>query len=671
MKPQPTILHIALATPLRQVFDYLPHEQAEDKHWQAGQRVSVPFGKQNKIGIILGVSQQSDHPIHKLKRIHHHIDDKPIMPIALLELMQWASDYYHHPLGDTLFTALPTYLREGKYPYPETLPKKNPFTQPPAFQSALTLNSEQQAAVRCVSQQHEFTVTLLEGITGSGKTLVYMHVINDIIKQNKQALILVPEIGLTPQTIQRFERAFQCKIAAIHSALTPKKRADAWLAARTGQARIVIGTRSAIFTPMCDPGIIIIDEEHDTSFKQQEGFRYSARDLAVVRAQQENIPLLLGSATPSSETYYNVQRQRYQHCQLTQRAGDANPPKTKLLDIRGQSLHEGLSPTLLQTISEHLSQQGQVLLFVNRRGYAPTIVCHQCGWIASCHHCDARLTLHRANQQLRCHHCLRVYPLIHTCEKCTSPSLVPLGVGTQRLENLLQKHFSHYQTARIDRDTITRKGQLEQLLNDFSEGKTQILIGTQMLAKGHDFENLTLVAIIDIDSGLYSSDFRAVERMGQLITQVAGRAGRAHRAGEVVLQTRNPDNPLLQSLISQPYPVFLDSILQQRQQAALPPYQHFVMLRADANKPGIPMQFLQQVREHLQTQTPTVEVLGPIPALMERRADRFRAQLLLSASNRNQLKATLTPTVNWLRDYKHNLGRSLRWSVDVDPLEMF
>lgn len=670
MSTHQPVIKIALATPLRQVFDYMPHEGGKITEFVPGARVQVPFGRQKKVGIVLGTAESSDLDAAKLKRVLHIIDTEPLLDAPSLQLLQWAHEYYHHPLGDTIFTALPTRLREGKDPYPALLPEKSKYTTP-KFQSDLVLNSEQQAAIAHIQAQQQFSVTLLEGITGSGKTLVYMHLIKQRIEQNQQALVLIPEIGLTPQTVARFEKTFQCQIAALHSALTPKKRAEAWMAARHGEARIVIGTRSAIFTPMPKLGMIIIDEEHDMSFKQQEGFRYSARDLAVVRAQQQNIPLVLGTATPSCETYYNAKQKRYQHVHLTERAGSANPPTTQLLDIRNQTLIEGLSKPLLQEVEKHCKRGGQALLFVNRRGFAPTMICHQCGWVASCQHCDARLTWHKAKHELRCHHCLKIYPVITDCRKCQSPSLMPLGVGTQRLEEALAKHLPQFTTARIDRDTTGKKGELERALKAFANHETDILIGTQMLAKGHNFKDLTLVAILDIDSGLYSSDFRAIERMGQLILQVAGRAGRAHKAGNVILQTYNPTNPLLQILMRADYTEFLQQILQQRQMAALPPYQHIVMLRADANKPGIPLSFLNKVREKMQSYSDEIEILGPIPALMEKRADRYRAQLCFSAANRGHLRAMLSPLVDWMQDYKHNLGSSLRWSVDVDPQEMF
>lgn len=538
-----------------------------------------------------------------------------------------------------------------------------------SVETALTLNSHQQIAVEKIISAKSFQTFLLEGVTGSGKTEVYLHAIAYCLQQGKQALVLVPEIGLTPQTIARFERRFAVPIVALHSGLSQRERRDAWLLANGGQVRIVIGTRSAIFTPFAQLGLIILDEEHDSSFKQQNSFRYSARDLAVMRGHLENIPVVLGTATPSLETLHNVSSGRFTLLSLPQRAGNAIVPSFHLIDLRNKPLQQGLSAELLTIMDKHLSAGNQVLLFLNRRGYAQVLLCHQCGWSAHCKRCDARLTLHHKPLRLICHHCTTSYPMVQRCGECASKELLQLGIGTERLEQALQQYFPTVPTIRVDRDTVKHRGAMEKLLAGIHNGQRQILIGTQMLAKGHHFPNVTLVGILDADNGLYSTDFRATERMGQLILQVAGRAGRAEKPGQVFLQTHQPDHPLLQSLIHEGYGKFAKDLLQERQTSAWPPYTYLALLRAETQHQHTALNFLTQARtvaEGLPDQR--IQLLGPIPAPMEKKAGYFRALLLFQAEQRQLLQQWLMQFVPLLEAIKWK-GR-VRWSLDVDPIEI-
>ena len=533
------------------------------------------------------------------------------------------------------------------------------------------LNPAQAQAVNSIlGQRQHFRVFLLEGVTGSGKTEVYLRAIAQIIADGLQTLVLVPEIALTPQLISRFHARFDVPIVAMHSNLTERERLNAWLYAREGTACIVIGTRSAVFTPFKRLGLIVVDEEHDPSLKQQDGFRYSARDIAVRRAQMLNIPIVLGSATASLESLHNALQGRYEYLCLPERAGTAVHPQIKLLDVRSKPIYDGLSNLLMDAMRQHLQAGQQVLLFLNRRGYAPTLLCHDCGWVSECKRCDSHMTLHYAHNRLRCHHCGAERMVDKQCPQCGGSELIPIGLGTERIEQVLHDAFPDVDVIRVDRDTTRRKGALEKKLAAIHEGRPGILLGTQMLAKGHHFPNVTLVGVIDIDQGLFSSDFRALERMAQMITQVAGRAGRAQTPGEVLIQTHHPQHPLLQTLIQKGYIEFAREALVERQLTALPPFAYLALLRAEAVDASKPYEFLNEAKQlALQYAVPTVYIAGPVAAPMEKRAGRFRAQLLLQANKRSELHRLLVPWVRQLEESKS--GRKVRWSLDIDPIEMF
>lgn len=543
------------------------------------------------------------------------------------------------------------------------------------LQPELPLNQEQRAAFEAIrAGLGDFQAFLLAGVTSSGKTEVYLQLIHQMLKAGKQSLVLIPEINLGPQTLARFEKRFNARIALLHSSINDRERLDAWLAARDGEADIIIGTRSALFTPMKNPGLIILDEEHDASYKQQEGLRYHARDLAIVRARQENLPVVLGSATPSLESLHNAHIGRYALLRLTQRAGGAQAPRFLRLDVKSRPLDSGISGPLQQAMAQTLAAGQQVLVFLNRRGFAPSLLCHDCGWLSQCPRCDARMTLHQRHNELRCHHCGHAERPPLNCPQCNKVDLRPVGAGTERAEERLGILFPDVPVLRIDRDSTSRKGSMEQLLGVINRGEPCLLVGTQMLAKGHHFPRVTLVAILDADGGLFSADFRASERMAQLIVQVAGRAGRAEEPGKVIIQTHLADHPLLVQLTEQGYFAFAEQALSERRAAGLPPFSHLALLRAEAQKPGQAEDFLDQAcsqAEQLLTELGLtgIELLGPVPAPMERRAGRYRAQLLLQGSARARLHRLMNA---WLPRVEQLPGsRAVRWSLDIDPIDLF
>lgn len=532
------------------------------------------------------------------------------------------------------------------------------------------LNCHQRRAVEAVREAlGGFHAFLLEGVTGSGKTEVYIRLLQTLLASGRQALLLAPEIGLTPQLQRRLAERLDAPVITLHSALSAGERERAWRRAARGEIALVLGTRSAVFVPLPRLGLVLVDEEHDLSFKQQDGFRYSARDLAVRRAQQARCPVVLGSATPSLETLHNARSGRYGLLELPRRAGGASPPQLLTLDIRAQPLCAGLSPVLLDLIREELEDGNQVLLFLNRRGFAPVLTCHACGWVGECRRCDARLTLHLAVNRLWCHHCGWRRPVPESCPDCKGSDLRPLGRGTERLETELRDLFPDVAMARIDRDSTRRKGELERLLGAARRGEISLLLGTQLLAKGHHFPGVTLVGILELDQGLYGADFRAPERMAQLVVQVAGRAGRARLPGRVVLQTRHPDHPLVLSLQREGYPAFAAAALAERRQATLPPFSHQALMRAESRDAPAALEFLERAAgAAADVAGQGVAVLGPIPAPMERRGGRYHAHLLAQSDQRPVLQAFLTAWLVRVRGLRG--GSKVRWSLDADPQEM-
>lgn len=635
-------------------------------HALIGARVLVPLGKRNVIGVVLSTTTQSDLNIDKVKPIEKVIDLTPIFSTALCALFRWISDYYHVSIGDVFDTALPKFLSRGDA-FASKKPLKALQQKSAKTETALTLNEAQQLAVDYVHLHHDkFKTILLEGVTGSGKTEVYLQATAHFLKQNKQILILVPEIGLTPQTIARFEARFNQTIVAYHSGLSNQKRLDAWYYTQTGEAKIIIGTRSALLMPFADLGLIVMDESHDQSFKQQSGIRYHARDVAIKRASLLNIPIVLGSATPSLESLHNAELKRFSHFVLPARAGGAQHVEKHLIDMRKQAIQAGIAKAMLDAMSPHLEAGNQVMLFLNRRGFAPVLLCHECGWVAKHSACDRHFTLHQKRNALRCHHCDVTTRMPQTCPHCDSDKLIPVGTGTERLEEFLTQQFPNKTVLRIDRDTTQRKSAFEEKLDDIHSGKADIIIGTQMIAKGHHFANITMVGIIDIDAALFSQDFRAIERMGQLIVQVAGRAGREAKKGEVYLQTHQPQHPNLQSLLKEGYSAFAKRLLKERQLAHWPPQTHLAAFFVESKTENYSIEMLQQLQQNLQAwHIDQVEALGPIPAMLAKKSGWQRDVLLLQSTSRKQLHIAIDAAKHWLLQQKPT--RQWRWYLDVDP----
>jgi primosomal protein N' (replication factor Y) len=735
---QGLVYNIAIQSPLRRCFDYLPPTE-HPTPLANGVRVLVSFGRRQVIGIVVSRASQSGLPKSKLKPILSAVDEKPLLPKTMMKVLHWAANYYQHPLGDVYSTALPSKLRtlqksdkrnlgwqiienleatgdifgkahrqralfdyirssgpvtasqmtlsgfnsatlkglkdKGLVESVEQAPKPlKPFTPIAAeSQHEVSLNSEQQAAVDQIRAGGDtYHCFVLDGVTGSGKTEVYMRVMEDQLCAGKQCLVLIPEIGLTPQTIERFRKRFTCPTVALHSGLNDSERLAAWQQAKSGAAGIILGTRSAIFTPMLNPGIIILDEEHDSSFKQQEGFRYSARDLSVMRGREEKISVVLGSATPSLESLANCRSKKFQHLVLSKRAGDAIPAKLQLVDSSEQALKHGFTDYTLAAIYQQLNSGGQVLVFINRRGFAPIVNCSNCGWSAECEACNAQFTVHSKPAGLRCHHCGAAQRMPTSCLHCQSRDLTTAGIGTQQVESFLEQQFSSTPVVRIDRDSTRRKNSLDEKLNLIKKGDPCLLIGTQMIAKGHHFPGISLVVILDADSGLFSADFRGLEHMAQTIVQVAGRAGREKRRGEVIVQSRHSSHEALVKLSSQPYNEYADYLLETRKASQMPPYAYLALLRAESPDFNNALKFLAnaatQTQHLIQANSLQVEAVGPLPAPMEKRAGRYRLQLLLKANSRSQLHRLLSQLVPNLELIK--LDSKSRWSLDVDPQDL-
>jgi primosomal protein N' (replication factor Y) (superfamily II helicase) len=721
------VLKVALALPLPRCFDYLAPAELCTQNL-LGRRVRVPFGKDEKIGVIDAVEILEAVP-QALKPITALLDDEPLFSDELFASLHWLSRYTQAPIGEVLATALPVWLRQGRV-LPDThvpgwalsteglttwrdlraqsklshfaerlqhgavseeqldaesehwrssantLKKRGmiervAILEPPAAPARKIgppLNTEQIQVLQAIEKTAQgFHCHLVEGVTGSGKTEIYLQAIAQCLQRGQQALILVPEIGLTPQTLKRFRERLGVPIYAMHSGLNDGERARAWAAMSRGHAKVLVGTRSAVFAPMPNAGLIIIDEEHDASYKQQDGIRYHARDFAIVRAKALNIPIILGSATPSLESLYNAIAGRYQHLQLKQRAGIAKPPAVRVLDIRKRPLNHGLSSDVVDAIKKCLLRGEQALVFKNRRGYAPILLCHDCGWTAQCPRCDSPMSVHGAARNLQCHHCGHRKTKPNSCPDCSSLALQPQGVGTERLEEALAVAFPEIPLLRIDSQTTRNKDGLQKKLAELAD-QAGILVGTQILAKGHDLPKLTLVCVIGIDEGLFSADFRASEKLSQLLIQVTGRAGRAEWPGEVLLQTHHPEHPMLNTLLAGGYPAVAALELAQREAANFPPFAHIALLRAEALKDEDLNTFLREAY-HACPQQKNIELSSPMPAPMPRRAGKMRGQILMSATQRPLLQTTLQNWVHYLYELKS--ARKVRWSLDVDPVDLY
>ncbi len=733
------VLKVALALPLPRCFDYLAPLEFIGEN-MPGRRVRVPFGKDEKIGVIdsLEILDASQHGprLTELKNIIEVLDAGPIFNKELFSSLHWLGRYSQAPMGEVFATALPVLLRQGqalpenkvmaweltrlgrhqysflrantqlrkfaerllKQPVSEdqldieqenwrnsanTL-KRRGFVERIALpasnvtvktQAGPVHNAEQKQVLHAIEKYSVgksapgFHCHLLEGITGSGKTEIYLQAIEHCLQRGQQALILVPEIGLTPQTLKRFRERLGVPVHAMHSGLNDGERARAWAAMARGHAQVLVGTRSAVFVPMPQAGLIIVDEEHDASYKQQDGIRYHARDFAIVRAKALNVPIILGSATPSLESLHNALAGRYQHLHLKHRAGIAKPPSVRVLDIRKRPLNHGLSAEVLEAIKHCVQRGEQALVFKNRRGYAPVLLCHDCGWTAQCPRCDSPMSVHGAARNLQCHHCGHRKTKPAACPDCSSLALQPQGVGTERLEEALAATFPDVPLLRIDSQTTRNKDGLQKKLAELGD-QAGILVGTQILAKGHDLPKLTLVCVIGIDEGLFSADFRASEKLSQLLIQVTGRAGRAEWPGEVLLQTHHPEHPMLNTLLAGGYPAVAALELAQREAAGFPPFAHIALLRAEALKEEDVSVFLREAHQACQhINKHEVELSAPMPAPMPRRAGKMRGQILISAAQRPLLQNILQSWVPSLYELKS--ARKVRWSLDVDPVDLY
>jgi primosomal protein N' (replication factor Y) len=656
---------VAIDTPLRQLFDYrLPPALAVTP----GMRVRVPFGRREVIGLVMRLSSSSEVPADKLRDLHAVLDEHPLLGSADLQLLEWAANYYHHPVGEVVATALPKGLRVVRKRPGKPLSRAPDQGMPVVREAPPALSDAQQVALQALLGASGAANFLLDGVTGSGKTEVYLQAVAAVLARGGSVLVLCPEIGLTPQLLERFERRFDASIAALHSGLTDAARARAWMAIARGHARIVIGTRSAVFTPIPGLALIIVDEEHDSSYKQQEGdLRYSARDLALLRGQLQQVPVVLGSATPSLESLHNAAQGRLTHLLLPERAGSAEPPRLALIDMRAHAVHKGVAAPVLNAMRRHLDAGSQVLVFLNRRGYAPTLLCQGCGWIAPCHDCDARMTVHMRSGRLACHHCGAEEALPQRCPRC-GHAVHPLGQGTERVEETLAAEFPDAPVERFDRDVLRAPLALTGAIDRVHSGSARILVGTQMLAKGHHFPEVTLVVVLNADQSLFSTDFRAAERLAQTIVQVAGRAGRAGKPGEVLIQSLYPQHPLLVTLLEHGYAGFAAGALAERAEAHWPPFARMAVLRASDTSAGGAGRFLAEARALLPVPA-GVALRGPVPAAMSRRAGRHHAQLLVESGQRSALQRYLDDWVPRLAGIA--APRSLRWALDVDPLEVF
>jgi primosomal protein N' (replication factor Y) len=669
------ILTVALDTPLNSLFDYRwPCEAGAEP--LPGQLALVSFGRREVVGLIVTVGHQTEVPPEKLKDALAVRSQLAPLSAAWLALATFAADYYQRPLGEVALPGLPKNLRVlttvaldralKKLARPGPAPDGTPVDTP-------LLNPAQQVAADAIGGAAGFTPILLYGVTGSGKTEVYLQACAQVLARDAQAqiLILVPEINLTPQLEGNIRARFPgLMLATLHSSLSEGERMLHWLAAHQGQARIILGTRLSILASLPHLQLIVIDEEHDPSYKQQEGLRYSARDLAVWRARQLAIPIVLGSATPSLESWHHAGSGRYRKVELRERAvRDAVLPRVKLLDMEKDRPKDGLTSHLVAALRQRMERGEQSLLFLNRRGYAPVINCESCGWISECTRCTAHMVLHKPEHRLRCHHCSLELRIPRHCPTCGNVDLQPLGRGTQRVEEGLQQLFPQARILRIDADSTRKKGSAQAAFDSVHRGEVDILIGTQMVAKGHDFKKLTLVGILNPDTALFSHDYRASERLFAQLMQVAGRAGRAARAeggsvSEVLVQTRYASHPLYAAVVSHDYDRFANGLLDERKQAALPPFMYQALLRAEARELASAIGFLEQARDCLPVDGITIN--DPIPMTMTRVHNVDRAQLLVESSSRPALQAFLREWLTLLRDMKSRV----KWSLEVDPLDI-
>jgi primosomal protein N' (replication factor Y) len=658
------IARVALDVPLEESFDFRLGEPLDPA---VGALVVVPFGNTRRVGVVVGRATRSDVPAERLRDVERIVEDIPPLGAGELALFRFCARYYHRALGEVIAASLPPRLRQVRRR--ALAPPAGAPAGDAGFRAPFDLTPAQTRILeRWTPRPEGFHPILLHGVTGSGKTEVYLHLIAETLRQGRQALFLVPEIGLTPQFEDLVGKRFpQARVVGAHSHLGEGARAAAWLATQSGSAHITLGTRLAVLMPFANLGLIVVDEEHDPSYKQQEGLRYSARDVAVRRAQDLRIPIVLGSATPSLETFDNALRGRYALERLPARAAPGSTlPAVRTIDSRADRPAEGLTRTLVRALRERLERGEQSLVFINRRGFAPVLHCRGCAWHSTCTRCSANLVVHLRSGELRCHHCGRRERMPPACPNCGSADVGPVGQGTQRIEEALRAALPGARIARVDRDVASRGGALKDTFERMREGKVDVLVGTQILAKGHDYPRLTLVGVLEADGALFSADFRSAERLFALLLQVSGRAGRAERAGEVLIQTDFPSHPLYAAVARQDFDAFAGDALDERRIAGFPPFAHLALLRAESKRTGEAASFLRDAARIGRRLSDRVEIFDPVAPTLERKAGFERSQLLVRARSR----AALQP---FLAEWKARLdrrNRRVRWSLDVDPQEV-
>ena len=652
-----SIITVAVSVPLYNSFDYLSTEDVS-----VGSRVQVEFGNKKVVAIVIAHKEKSE--FKKLKSVERIIDKEPILSKDMLDFLFFSANYYHHPIGEVILSSIPKNLRLGK---PADIKNKK-TTKNIKVESGFNINTEQEKAIKAIlSTKNKYKGYLLHGVTGSGKTEIYLSITEKILQENGQVLVLVPEIGLTPQMISRFENRISAKVVAIHSQLNETEKTNAYLMAKNAEAKVILGTRSAIFTAMPNLAMIIIDEEHDSSFKQQSNFRYSAKHLSFIRAKLLDIPIVLGSATPSLETLKNVIDEKIERLVLSTRPAGSIMPMVNLIDMNTQQ-DNILSITIIEKIKKHLEDNNQVMLFINRRGYAPIFYCGDCDWRSECINCDAKLIYHRDINRLRCHHCGYKRMPNSCCPSCKKTNLKVLGYGTARLEESLESYFPNTDIIRIDHDTTRRKQSFTQHLDKINSGKSCIIVGTQMLAKGHDFSKLSFVGILDIDLSLLSNDFRATEHLAQLLIQVSGRSGRSKQAGEVSIQTRYPKHNIFKYIKKAHYTRYADILLEERKKHLLPPFSHQAIICANSKNKMKAEKFLQQIVKILhRIELDKVKIWGPFPAVIEKKSNYYYFNIHLQSVNRKNLHIMIKTMYKNINTIK--IDNNVRWFLDVDPID--
>ena len=655
------IAQVAIIKPLHNLFDYeIPKEFG---NIEPGMRVSVEFGRKLVLGFVVKVKKYDNSLGYKLKKISAVVDKKPSLDAETLNLLIWVSNYYHAPLGQVIGLGTPLYLRQGK-----DLPNdiSNNIKQKENFlKDKILMTREQSDAIEIIEKSiNSFECFLLDGITGSGKTEVYKNIQEQIYKNNLQTLIIVPEKNLIPELLKYFDSS-DMTVLEYHSSLTPKQKFTNWNLIQQCNADIIIGTRSSVFLKIPELGLIVVDEEHDVSFKNGSETKYNARDIAIFRAKNKNIPIILGSATPSSETILNVNLKKYTHIKMRNRINNKTLPSLKVVNMSNKK-NIILSEEVVSAIKDRVSKKEQTLIFLNRRGYSPVISCRECAWIPQCPECNLNMTYHKNKKLLMCHHCAKNINYMGECPKCQSKDIVFLGEGTEKIEEVIKLEFSEANIIRIDSDNTRKKGQAEKIFNEIRDNKYDILVGTQMLSKGHNFPNITLVVIMNIDQSLFSPRLKAIEQLAQQLIQVSGRSGRGDIPGEVILQTSFPENEDLDCLIKNGYEKWMDNLLSLRSNLKLPPHRNWGIIQAKSKKYIDAENFLDNLK-YIINKNKDIEIFGPMPSMMQKKANLYNLNIIIQAKNKSKLNFVIKDCIPHIKDIPYS--NKIKWSVDIDPID--